>query len=636
MTIEDVLAENERRKRELASEYDPTSGAGCCGPRVEEKASRLNGGRSWVPVSMTQDPEYKRLKSKTDYERLRCRHDFEYWAAKCVKVKDKLSGEDVAFVLNRPQRRVAGMLEEDRRAERPLRLIMLKARQWGGSTLVQMYMAWIQCCLRRGHNSLICAHVKDTSAGIRGMYTKMLGSYPADLWEGDAPASFKPFERSVNTREITGRGCRVTVGSAENQEAVRGFDYQMAHLSEVAFWGDTARRNPDGFVRAVCGAVALASLTLIAMESTANGTGNYFHREWVRCSEGRGDKRAVFVPWYEIDIYQVKVDDAEGLWVSLDEYERGLWERGCTLEMINWYHLKRREYADEGGMHAEYPTDATEAFVHSGANVFDNRKIELLRGGCEEPGIRGEIVAAGRRGREAMRETRIVEQAGGCLSVWREPRRGRMYVASVDIGGRSSGSDWSVIGVLDVTPGCVPEVVAQWRGHIDHDLLAWKGVSLAAHYNRALLVIESNTLECETADGDASSYILEQIVLEYPNLYYRHSLLEGRTVCRPGFHTNRATKGMVIAGLIAAVRDGEYVERDVLACDELSTYTQRENGSYGARAGSHDDILMSRAIGLYVAATEPMVSPDRLVMRCGATCGRRRSQSRGGSDASLW
>ena len=46
--------------------------------------------------------------------------------------------------------------------------------------------------------------------------------------------------------------------------------------------------------------------TLIAIESTANGVGNYFHSEWLRCKEGRGDKHAVFVPWYEIDIYRLE------------------------------------------------------------------------------------------------------------------------------------------------------------------------------------------------------------------------------------------------------------------------------------------------------------------------------------------
>lgn len=139
--------------------------------------------------------------------RLRCRHDFEYWAATCVMIKDKITGRDTPLVLNRPQRRVASILEEQRRSGAPIRLIMLKARQWGGSTLVQMYMAWIQTVHRTNWHSLICAHVKDTSSSIRGIYTKMLASYPPELWEGDAEPRFTAFERSANTRLIAGRGC---------------------------------------------------------------------------------------------------------------------------------------------------------------------------------------------------------------------------------------------------------------------------------------------------------------------------------------------------------------------------------------------------------------------------------------------
>ena len=47
------------------------------------------------------------------------RHDFEYWAAACVTVKDKLTGRDVKFMLNRPQRRVVALLEEQRCAGLP-------------------------------------------------------------------------------------------------------------------------------------------------------------------------------------------------------------------------------------------------------------------------------------------------------------------------------------------------------------------------------------------------------------------------------------------------------------------------------------------------------------------------------------
>ena len=104
---------------------------------------------------MLDDPRYPLAKSNLEaWQRLRFSHDFEYWCAVAVHIKDKMDGRERPFVLNAPQRRVASVLEAQRLAGKPIRIIMLKARQWGGSTLVQMYMAWIQTCHRRNWHSL--------------------------------------------------------------------------------------------------------------------------------------------------------------------------------------------------------------------------------------------------------------------------------------------------------------------------------------------------------------------------------------------------------------------------------------------------------------------------------------------------
>ena len=75
---------------------------------------------------------------------------------------------------------------------------------------------------------------------------------------------------------------------------------------------------------------------MVAIESTANGVDNYFHNEWLRAKNGESDKAAVFVPWYEIEIYRKAVDNAQQLIDGMDDYEKWLWEDcECTLEMIH-------------------------------------------------------------------------------------------------------------------------------------------------------------------------------------------------------------------------------------------------------------------------------------------------------------
>ncbi|MCM1517223.1 MAG: hypothetical protein NC117_01080 [Pseudoflavonifractor sp.] len=608
MTIQQLIAENDRRRAMLERDYDPLRGIGCSGKRVKAN-SPYDTECSMIPVPMTLDPGYRLVTSRAEWQQLRFRHDFEYWAASCVHIRHKTRGVEVPFVLNAPQRRVLAMLEEDRLAGRPIRLIMLKARQWGGSTLIQMYFAWIQIMLRRNWHSLICAHVKDTASTIRAIYAAMLSSYPAEHWAEEEKPRFAAFEGSQNTRLIAGRGCRVTLGSSMRQDSVRGADYSMAHLTEVAFWGDTAKRSPDDFIRAVVGSVPLEPLTAVVMESTANGVGSYFHTEWLRAKAGESDKCPVFVPWWEIEMYRLPVDDPQRLWDSMTPYERRLWERGLTLEMIAWYHAKRRETRTDAMMHAEYPTDDVEAFVSCETDVFGTERVEQLRLSCTDPAEQGELAVT--TNDKGHRDVSVVPDPSGCMKVWKRPEtdtampvRDR-YVVTVDVGGRSQASDYSVIAVLDrgLRPGDLPEVVAQWRGHADHDMLAAKAATIARWYGEALLVVESNTLETDSN----GSYILAALNDSYPNLYVRRrdETTAMGLESRPGFHTNRTTKMMAIDTLIAAVRDGTYVERDVGACNELATYERKQNGTYGARNGHHDDILMTRAIALLVMSRMP-------------------------------
>ena len=61
---------------------------------------------------------------------------------------------------------------------------------------------------------------------------------------------------------------------------------------------------------------------------------------------------------------------------------------------------------------------------------------------------------------------------------------------------------------------------------------------------------------------------------------------------------------MLIATLHSVLRDGGYVERDERVLNEYCQYERKKNGAYGAIQGCHDDLLMTRAIGLRVCIYE--------------------------------
>lgn len=160
--------------------------------------------------------------------------------------------------------------------------------------------------------------------------------------------------------------------------------------------------------------------------------------------------------------------------------------------------------------------------------------------------------------------------------------------------------------------GDKPVVVAQWYGHIDIDLLAWKAAQIAAFYDNSLLVIESNTMDSRDKErhvegGDQSLYILNQLGSVYTNLYARRQSEDEIQQGFPkkyGFQTNVSTKPMIITTLVKVIREGLYVERDVRCLDEYLTYERKQNGAYGAIIGKHDDLLMTRAIGLHICFRE--------------------------------
>ena len=586
--------------------------------------------------------EEDRLKVIEQFVRIRCRYDFAFWAAVFVYIKRKGGGEDILFRLSRPQRRFVERLERLRKAGKPIRIVLLKARQWGGSTVSQLYMAWLQLVHKVGLNSLIIAHQGAGSDEIKDMFDRMIKAYPVEMLHklGEAYDANEPklvgVGKSGSIYRVPQRNCKIKIGTAERPDSCRGGDYNLVHLSEVGLWKATEGKKPEDIVRSACSGVLYRPYTMIVYESTANGTGNFFQREYDMASKGKSQFEAMFVSWFDIEIYSTPVDDILSFAASLydnrnndnvassreesGKYLWWLWEKGATLEAIHWYILERAKYNEHASMASEYPSDDVEAFVHSGTMVFDKYKVEAFKKYCKEPRFVGDVYADADEGKNALKNLRFVEDRQGVLWIWEKPEIDEdekvtdRYLTVVDVGGRSSKADWSVIVVFDrlfMAEGGRPAVVAQWYGHCDIDLLAWKAAQIAAFYDNSLLVIESNTLETHDkerdVDGDQSQFILNQIKGVYPNLYARkqseEDILQGLPT-KYGFHTNVATKPMVISTLVKVIRENLYVERDARCLDEYLTYEKKPNGAYGAIIGKHDDLLMTRAIGLHICFYE--------------------------------
>ena len=684
-----ILKENEHRQAVIHAVFNPVTGQGSVGRRVRAVISDFPIKEQWLPKAMMRVPLVRQIvkcgsiakflnecmdidtpteddvhKVVEQFVRIRCKHDFPFWAAMFVYIKNKGGGPDVLFRLTRPQRKLVEVLEGMRTHNMPIRLILLKARQWGGSTTIQLYMAWLQLVLRVGLNSLIIAHQGMGSDEIMDMFNRMMASYPVEMLHklgekyDDNEETFVGVGKSGAIKRVPQRNCKIKIGTAERPDSCRGGDYNLVHLSEVGLWKTTDGKKPEDIVRSACSGMVYRPYTMVVYESTANGTGNFFQREYDAAKAGKSMFKALFIAWYDIDIYTLpfasddeRADFAINLWenrnnhnVMSDREECGaylwkLWTYGATLEAIHWYVVERSGKNSHSVMASEYPSDDIEAFVNSGSHVFDEALVDKLKVGCRPPKFIGDVYGDKDEGPDALRHVRFSEDKQGLFWIWEKPDidpeeviRHR-YLVTVDIGGRSNKADWSVIVVFDrlyMMDGDKPVVVAQWYGHIDIDLLAWKAAQIAAYYDNALLVIESNTLETHDkeriVDGDQSQFILNQIKDVYDNLYARKQSEEDIKEGAPrkyGFHTNVSTKPMIISTLVKVIREGLYVERDERCLDEYKTYERKQNGAFGAIEGKHDDLLMTRAIGLHICFFE-METP-KAVKRHASIVGVQRS-----------
>lgn len=666
ITISKILQENERRRAIVFAPFNPITGEGSIGQRVAFTVSDYPIPTQYLPVEMMDETFVKSLskagsveafirdalmlpvtdeardKVLEEFIRIRQKHDYPFWAAMFAYIKRKGGGTDVLFRLNRPQRKLIKRLEKMRKAGKPIRLILLKARQWGGSTAIQIYMAWLQLVHEVGLNSLIIAHQGTGSDEIKDMFDRMIKSYPVEMLHelGDAYAPNDPkmvgVGKSGNIFRVPQRNCKIKIGTAERPNSCRGGDYNLVHLSEVALWKETDGKKPEDIVRSACSGILLRPYTMIVYESTPNGVGNFFHKEYLAAKKGLSQFEAMFVAWFEIEQYELpfeneaeKYEFAKKLFanrrneeIKSDREEPGtylwrLWEKGATLEAIHWYVSERSKYTNHGDMASEYPSDDIEAFTYSGRKVFSSEDVEQFRPACRAPRWIGEIYGSADEGEKAIEGLRFKKEADGRLFMWHDVERSDTeevtdrYLVVVDVcKGHTKNADFADILVIDrlfMMDGEPPVVAAEWHGHIDMDKLAWKATQVAAYYNNALLVIESNTLETNNTKGEAE-YILTLIHEVYGRqLYARKQSAEDIRQGLPkkyGYHTNPLTKKVVIYNLKVVIRERLYIEREEACLDEYLTYVETENNVFEAMEGYHDDRLMTRAIGMQVCYHE--------------------------------
>lgn len=620
ISIKEILQTNKQRLDKLLNKnYDPLRGIGSPIHRINFRIDDDMFVK--IPDEMAENPVINKiLSTKSEsllhfakdngidfnsvldlYNKIREVYDFEYLAAMYLKIQDKETKKMTPFVMNTAQLKYFTELERQRKYNDIIRIKLLKTRQWGGSTLTENYIAWRQCYHGKNLHSVLAGDVEGQAKNMFTLYKRAIKSMPSKY-------TLAPHEGSSKNRILEERGNIISIGSMRNPDSLRSSDNSILHATEIGLWKSTANNKPEDLMQSLVNSIEIVPQTMIILESTAKGVGNYWHNIW----QEDNIYKPVFVAWFEAVKNIVNLTDEQRIEVyeSLNDDEQRYWELGATLDGIAWYRKQLKSMSgDKWRMQAENPATPNEAFQGTGNRVFPISIVEGNKIFIRKPELYN-VYSNAQTGREALQGVHIEKSPVGQLKVWKdvelEPHYSNRYVVSVDIGGASQGADYSVITVIDriglIDGGC-EEIVARARIHTTHYNLAWLSARIATYYSHALLVIENNSLKPSDAENGYLT-VLSEISHYYNNLYTYMSpeKVKESPEVRWGFFTNHSTKSAIINELYKRLETGSVIEYDEEMFAELDVYEIDTNGKYNAAEGYHDDIIMSTAIGLHISA----------------------------------
>jgi len=313
----------------------------------------------------------------SNLEKLR---DYSYYS-RFLKIVTKDS-KMTSFNFNTYQAQLWEVMDRLVKENRPIRIIILKARQLGISTYCTGRSVHTTAT-NKNRRCLTIAQDKDASTNLFKMSTRFYDHLPDVI---------KPMKRFSNKKELIfenpdehlrasnpGLMSSLEIETANNENAGRSKTITDLHISELAFWN-----NAGTVLTGLFQAVPNNPETSIVIESTANGMsgkGEEFYNRWEAAQSGESDFVPIFFPWqdnpeYEMDATNFIPDKSE-----LDIMER---VSGMTLRKLAWRRYKIKNEMGSALLdpvmqfQQEYPSTPEEAFISSGRTVFSRDKISEL------------------------------------------------------------------------------------------------------------------------------------------------------------------------------------------------------------------------------------------------------------------
>lgn len=463
-------------------------------------------------------------------EYIKCVSNPTYFMKKYCQIQHPTRGR-IQFNLYPFQEKVLEILNKNDRN------IILKSRQLGISTLAAGAALHLML-FNKDKNILVIATTQATAKNLVTKVRTMYDNLPSWL-------RLKSVEHNRLSLRLTNGSQIKAIAASEN--AARSEAISLLILDEAAF----VEPNKIDPIWASA-QQTLATGGKCIMLSTPNGTGNLFHRTWVKAQEKDNGFIPIRLPW---NIHP----ERDQKW--RDDQDDELGERLAAQEC-----------------------DCN--FLTSGNSVIPPEVLEFY----EKTYIQDPME---RRG------------VGGDYWIWEYPDYSKNYMVVADVA-RGDAKDYSAFHVIE-TETCTQ--VASFKSQIGTKDYGNILVSVATEYNNALLVVENANIGWavlqqvidrgyqnlyyspkDDKTQDAESWIAKG-----------YDILD-KSKMTPGFTMSNRTRPLVIAKLDAYMKDKSITIKCSRTLEEIRTFIWK-NGRPEAQQGYNDDLTMSLGTVCYVRDT---------------------------------
>ncbi len=509
-----------------------------------------------------------------------------------VKIRNKKS-KIVPLKFNEPQLKYYNIIKSLKEQGKPIRIIILKARQLGFSTATEGIF-FKETVTKSNINTAIVAHKEDSTRNLFNM---------SKLMYDQLPDAIKPSKKASNAQELvfdndngTGLKSKIKCFTAGGTGIGRSDTLNNLHLSELAFWTGDKKETLTGLLQAVPNDPD----TMVVIESTANGF-EYFKELWDNSVAGKNDFVPVFIGWNELIDYQMPYTGFE-----LTKEEKELQKTfGLTLEQLTWrrWCIANNCGNDIQQFKQEYPITPEEAFISTGKCYFEQDNIiKRMQEVKDIKPVQQGYFDFKYNGLKIM-SIKWVEDKEGAIKIYKKPKKYYPYVLAGDTAGE--GSDYFTGQVLDNTDGSQVAILKQELDEISYTRQMY---CLGMYYNKALIGIESNY----------STFPIQELDrLKYPNLYVRvkEDKYTKKTEKSYGFKTTTVSRPRILGQLQAIIKESIELLVDTETLREGLTFIKNEKGRAEAQVGYHDDLIMALAIAYDIRPQQSMkkVSKQKII-----------------------